>query len=149
MLRAEEEITRLKEEMSNCMQHFIGIYDYLTRRIVSLSQNLEDVSNIGHICLLKQSLRKYRIILTSLLQLKKYISIAQLESFLRSLDDNLEIPIAMSNSPVENETVNTLHPQSSINEISDCEERDEGRDDDSNSDLMSDDGKLGGIKVYV
>ena len=147
MLRAEEEITRLKEEMSNCMQHFISIYDYLTRAIVSLNQNLEEVSNIGRICLLKQSLRKYRIVLTSLLQLNKYINITPLESFLLSLDDNLEIP---NNSLVESEeAVDTLHPQSLIDEISDCEEGDEekneGRDNEDNFDmldLMSDDGKI-------
>ena len=144
MVRAEEEITRLKEEMSNCIQHFIGIYNYLTTRITSLNQNHEDISDIGRICLLKQSLRKYRIILTSLLQLNKYINITQLESFLLSLDDNLETP--MSNSPVENEeTVSILLPQSLIDEFSDCEERDEGRDDEDNSDMldiMNDDGKV-------
>ena len=138
MLRAEE-ITRLKEKMSNCIQHFIGIYNYLTQTITSLNQNHEDVSDIGRICLLKQSLRKYRIILTLLLQLNKYTDIAQLENFLLSLDDSLEA--LLHNSPVENEeTVSILLPQSLIDEFSDCEERDD-EDNCDILDLISDDGK--------
>ena len=77
---------------------------------------LEDTSDIGHICLLKQSLRKYRIIFASLLQFNKYIDISQLENFLITLDDDLEAP--MLNSPVENEeTISLLIPQS-LNDMS-------------------------------
>ena len=55
----EEEISRLKEmSKCTCVQYFIGIYSHLTGKIVL------------H---LKQSLRKYRIILASLLQFSKYI----------------------------------------------------------------------------
>ena len=139
MLRAEEEITRLKEEMSNCIQYFIGIYNQLTGEIVSLKQNHENIYDIGRVCLLKQSLRKYRIILSSLLQFNKYTDISPLENFLLSLDDNLETPVL--NSPVENEeTVSVLLPQSLINEFSDCEERSDDNCD--MLDLINNDGEV-------
>ena len=140
MLRAEEEITRLKEEMSNCIQYFIGIYNQLTGEIVSLKQNHENIYDIGRVCLLKQSLRKYRIILSSLLQFNKYTDISPLENFLLSLDDNLETPVL--NSPVENEeTVSVLLPQSLINEFSDCEERSD-EDNCDMLDLINNDGEV-------
>ena len=129
MLRAEEEINRLKEEMSNCMQYFINIYNHLTSKIISLKQNHEDVSDIGRICLLKQSLRKYRIVLTTLLQFNKYTDISPLENFLFSLDDNLETPI-LNSSEENDETVSILLPE--CNEFSDCEERDDMLDSISN-----------------
>ena len=130
MLRAEEEITRLKEEMSNCIQHFIGIYNYLTQTITSLNQNHVDVCDIGRICLLIQD---YFNFITA-------TDIAQLENFLLSLDDSLEAPL--HNSPGENEeTVSILLPQSLIDELSDCEERDD-EDNCDMLDLISDDGKV-------
>ena len=135
MLRAEEEISRLKEEMSNSINYFIGIYSKLTENIALLKQNHKDTCNIGCICLLKQSLRKYRIILSSLLQLNKYIDISQLECFLQCLNDDLEQPI---DSPVDNEeTMSALLAQSSNDEF--CNRFDEESDDDI-PDLMDDDG---------
>lgn len=134
MLRAEEEISRLKEEMSNCVQHFIGIYNNLAGKIVLLMQNHEDTSDMGRICLLKQSLRKYRIIFASLLQFNVYIDISLLENFLGSLDDNLEQP--MLSSLVENEeTVSILLPQPLNNDFSDGSDHEE-RDNESNCDML-------------
>ena len=154
-LRAEEEISRLKEEMSNCMEYFIGIYSHLTEKIVSLKQNLRDTSDTGHICLLKQSLGKYRIIFASLLQFNKYIDISLLENFLLSLDDNLELLIRSSSvenqetplenqeeTPLENqeETVSILLPQSfngALSSASDHEESDNEFEDSHDFDMLN------------
>ena len=137
MFRAEEEISRLKEEMSNCTQYFIGIYNHLTGKIVLLKQNQENALDIGRISLLKQSLRKYRIIFASLLQFNKYIDISQLKNFLLSLDDDLEPP--MFNSPVENEETVSIQLSQSLNdEFSDGSDHEEKDNEDSHDmyDLM-------------
>ena len=139
-LRAEEEISRLKEEMSNCMEYFTGIYNCLTEKIVSLKQYHDDTFETGRICLLKQSLRKYRIILATLLQFNKYTDISLLENFLLSLDDNLEeLPIVRLVVENKEETVSTLVPQSlsdTHSSGSDHEERDNEFEDSHDIDML-------------
>lgn len=89
MMRAEEEIGKLKEEMFHCIEHFISVYSCLIGKIEELKNNPNSFS-CGHICLLKQSLRKYRVILSTLFPFAEHIDISVLNKFLLSLDDDLE-----------------------------------------------------------
>ena len=92
ILRAEEEISRLNEEMLNCIEHFVRVYEYLIGKIDQLKTSNPDSNPCicGHVCLLKQSLKKYRVILSTLLPFAEHIDISLLENFLLHLDDDLE-----------------------------------------------------------
>jgi len=45
MIRAEEEIDRLKEEMFHCIEHFISMYSCLIGKIDELKNNPNSSSN--------------------------------------------------------------------------------------------------------
>ena len=55
--RCEEEITRLKSEMANCVQHYLNMYEYLLH-CAEKFQDSEDWLSLGRICLLKKAKAK-------------------------------------------------------------------------------------------
>ena len=76
--RCEEEIARLKTDMSNCVDHYVDMYEYLTRCIERL-QHSEDLSRI---CLLKRDKTKCINQLMLFECFKQYTELPCLESIL-------------------------------------------------------------------
>ena len=51
LLRAEEEIVRIRNEMLNCVHHYIGAHECLVRQVECYKRSEDD--QLGKICLLK------------------------------------------------------------------------------------------------
>ena len=87
--RAEEEIVRIKEEMLNCVHHYIGIHECLSNQI-EFHKQLEDemqLYNLGKICLLRKASIKCSNKLKSLQCFMKHTDIIELQRFLSTLSN--------------------------------------------------------------
>lgn len=86
--RAQEEILRLKEEMSCCVQHYIAKYRSICDQIEVFKHN--DQSDSLHtapcISLLKLSTRRCNLELNSLTCFWQYTSIPELQSILQEIE---------------------------------------------------------------
>ena len=99
--RAEEEITRLKEEMNCCVEHYISKYECLKDGIFLLenSERKRDSFSEGSLYLLKKALRKCKCQLQTLKCFTKYTELPQLEYVLCSFSgkNSTEVPYLSSN----------------------------------------------------
>ena len=86
--RAQEEILRLKEEMSCCVQHYIAKYQLLCDRIEVLehSEQSDSLHTAACISLLKVNTRKCYLELNSLTCFLQYTSIPELQSMLEEIE---------------------------------------------------------------
>lgn len=87
MSRAEEEVVRIKDEMLNCVHHFIGIYECLIRQteFYKHSEDETQLCKLGKICLLKRANIKCFNQLKSLQCFMKYTEMNELQTFLTTL----------------------------------------------------------------
>ena len=51
--RCKEEVTRLKSEMANCVEHYLNVYECLLK-CAEAFQDSEDRLSLGRMCLLKR-----------------------------------------------------------------------------------------------
>lgn len=86
MLRAEEEIVRIKNEMLNCVHHYIGAHECLVRQAEFYKHSGDD--QMGKICLLRKASVKCLDQLKSLQCFAKYIDINELLIFLTTLSND-------------------------------------------------------------
>ena len=86
--RAQEEILRLKEEMSCCVQHYITKYQLLCDRIEVLehSEQNDNLHTVACISLLKLSTSKCYLELNSLTCFLQYTSLPELERYCKKLN---------------------------------------------------------------
>lgn len=84
--RCEEEITRLKTDMSNCVDHYVDLYEYLTR----CTERLQCSEEPSRICLLKREKTKCISQLKSFESFKQYTELPRLETILMLQMDDIE-----------------------------------------------------------
>ena len=57
--RAKEELARIRSEMENCVNHYISIYETLSKKVEFYeSQEQLDLCSLGKLCLLKRAKRR-------------------------------------------------------------------------------------------
>jgi len=90
--RSEEEIARIKTEMSNCVNHYINVHDCLLKHteVYKQSEDPLQLCDLGKLCLLKKVRKKCMYQLQSLQCFLKYTELEQLQSLLTSLSSQLE-----------------------------------------------------------
>lgn len=86
MLRAEEEIVRIKNEMLNCVHHYIDAHKCLVRQAEFYKHSGDD--QIGKISLLRKASVKCLNQLKSLQCFAKYTDINELQTFLTRLSND-------------------------------------------------------------
>ena len=79
--RCEEEVTRLKSEMGNCVEHYLNVYECLLN-CAEKFQDSEDRLSLGRMCLLKKAKAKCVRQLKSFECFLKYTELPGLENML-------------------------------------------------------------------
>lgn len=93
--RSEEEVARIKSEMSNCVNHYISVRECLIEHIEAFKQSENSLQscNLGKVCLLRRAMKKCLYQLQSLQCFLNYTELEQLQSVLTPLSGQLEYEV--------------------------------------------------------